>query len=320
MQRALDNAAAPGPRVSPNPRVGAVLVANDGRVFDGATEPPGQRHAERVALDAAGAAAKGATVYTTLEPCDHTGRTGPCTEALIDAGVARVVIAVGDPDPLVAGQGIKRLESSGVDVTTEVLVDDASQQLRAYLHHRSRGLPYVVLKLASSLDGRTAAPDGTSQWITGAEARAHGHALRAASDAVLVGAGTVRSDDPSLTVRDAPGDDPLRVVLGRAPVGAKVHPCQEMSGELPGVLKELAAQGVLQLMVEGGATTAASFHAAGLVNEYHLYMAPALFGGDDGISLFAGPGAATMADVWRGSVASVAQLGDDLCVVVVPNP
>jgi diaminohydroxyphosphoribosylaminopyrimidine deaminase/5-amino-6-(5-phosphoribosylamino)uracil reductase len=289
--------------------------------FEGATAPTGGPHAEVRALALAGEAARGATLYATLEPCVHHGRTPPCTDAIISAGVSRVVIGIQDPDSRVAGRGVAALREAGIEVTEGVAADEVAEQLAPYIKHRRTGHPWVVLKMAASLDGRTAAPDGTSRWITGAAARRDVHRLRGNSDAVLVGAGTVRADDPELTVRldddrTADDDQPLRVVLGRAPEGAKVQPVLELEGDLGGVLDELGQRGVLQLLVEGGSTVAHEFHAAGLVDRYILYLAPALFGGDDGRPIFAGPGAGTIADVWRGRLVSVEQLGDDLRVEV----
>jgi diaminohydroxyphosphoribosylaminopyrimidine deaminase / 5-amino-6-(5-phosphoribosylamino)uracil reductase len=306
---------------SPNPWVGCVIVAADGREAEGATQPPGGAHAEAVALDVASEAGldvRGATVYVTLEPCSHHGRTPPCADALVAAGVGRMVVALVDPDPLVSGRGLDRLRVAGVDVTTGVAAAVVRDELAPYLTHRTTGRPYVVLKLAASLDGRTAAPDGTSRWITGEAARADAHRLRAESDAVLVGAGTVRADDPALTVRHADGRDPLRVVLGHAPPGARVHPALELEGDLQTVLDELGARDVLQVLVEGGAGVAGAFHRAGLVDRYVLYLAPALFGGDDAPGLFSGPGAATMSDVWRGRITRVTPLGDDIRVDLSP--
>jgi diaminohydroxyphosphoribosylaminopyrimidine deaminase/5-amino-6-(5-phosphoribosylamino)uracil reductase len=314
MRRALELAAAVRGRTSPNPWVGCVVLTPDGRRFEGATQPPGGPHAEVVALTAAGVHATGATLFSTLEPCSHHGRTPPCVDAIIDAGVARVVVAIGDPDPQVAGQGLARLRDAGIEVVTGVEERDAMALLAPYLKHRTTGRPWVVLKLAATLDGRTAAPDGSSQWITGEAARADAHRLRAESDAVLVGAGTVRADDPSLTVRLAEGADPRRVVLGRAPEGARVHPATEVDGDLEEILDGLGGDGVLQLLVEGGAAVAHAFHTARLVDRYVLYLAPALFGGDDGRAVFAGPGAPSIDDVWRGRLISVEQLGEDLRV------
>jgi diaminohydroxyphosphoribosylaminopyrimidine deaminase/5-amino-6-(5-phosphoribosylamino)uracil reductase len=198
--------------------------------------------------------------------------------------------------------------------------------LAAYLKHRTTGRPWVVLKLASSLDGRIAAPDGSSRWITGEPARLDAHRLRARSDAVLVGAGTVRADDPALTVRLHPGDpcfrgpdsQPLRVVLGTLPNGAAAAPALEVHGELDGVLDELGARGVLQVLVEGGSHVAHEFHRSGLVDRYVLYLAPALFGGDDARPVFAGPGAPSIDDLWRGTIESVTSLGGDLRVELSP--
>lgn len=320
MRRAMRNAASVRSQTSPRPWVGAVVVSRDGEVFDGATEPAPGRHAEVVALDAAGTASRGATVVCTLEPCSHVATTGACADALVAAGVARVVVGVEDPDERVRGSGIARLREAGLDVSVGVGADDVRAQLAPYLVHRATGRPYVVLKLAATLDGRTAAPDGTSQWITGEAARVDAHRLRAESDAVLVGAGTVRADDPSLTVRHVEGRDPRRVVLGSAPASAKVRPALEWTGDVVELLDELGRRDVVQLLVEGGATVAHDLHAAGLVDHYVVYLAPALMGGDDGRALFAGSGARSIDDVWRGRIVDVVRLGDDLRIDLEPGP
>jgi len=254
MARALALADAVHGTTTPNPWVGSVVVTRNGAVFEGATAPPGGWHAEVTALRRAGAAARGATLYTTLEPCAHHGRTPPCVDAIVDAGVARVVVGVLDPDRQVSGRGAARLRAAGVEVTVGECGQEIEEHLAPYLKHRRTGRPWVVLKLAATLDGRTAAPDGTSRWITGPDARLDVHRLRASSDAVLVGAGTIRADDPELTVRlDPPASrQPLRVVLGRAPEGARVHPAVELSGDLGAVLEDLGRRGVLQVLVEGG--------------------------------------------------------------------
>jgi diaminohydroxyphosphoribosylaminopyrimidine deaminase/5-amino-6-(5-phosphoribosylamino)uracil reductase len=236
--------------------------------------------------------------------------------------VARVVIGMLDPDPLVRGRGVDQLRGAGIAVDVGIGADEVAEQLAPYLKHRRSGLPWVVLKLACTLDGRIAAPDGSSRWLTGPEARADAQRLRAESDAVLVGAGTVRADDPELTVRNgAPvAEQPLRVVLGQIPRGARVEPALEMTGDPATVLGELGAKGIVQVMVEGGAHVAHAFHAASLVDRYVLYMVPALFGGDDGVPMFAGPGAATLDRVWRGRLVSVTSLGQDLRVELEPCP
>jgi diaminohydroxyphosphoribosylaminopyrimidine deaminase / 5-amino-6-(5-phosphoribosylamino)uracil reductase len=238
-----------------------------------------------------------------------------------------VVVGVEDPDPQVSGRGIAALRSAGLEVESGVEADAVREQLAPYLKHRRTGRPWVVLKLAATLDGRTAAPDGSSQWITGEMARLDAHRLRARADAVLVGAGTVRTDDPALTVRLPPDDpdfrppdaQPIRVVLGRVPAGASVEPAVELRGDLGDVLDELGSRGVLEVLVEGGATVAHAFHTSGLVDRYVLYLAPALFGGDDARPLFAGPGAPTLDDLWRGQVRSVTSLGGDLRVELSPS-
>ncbi len=328
MGRAVAAAAPVQGRTAPNPGVGAVVVPAGGsdpargRWFEGATAPPGGPHAEIAALRAAGSAAEGATLYVTLEPCSHHGRTPPCTDAIVAAGIRRVVVALADPDSQVDGSGIAALRTAGLEVEEGVGEEPAREQLAPYLKHRRTGRPWVVLKLAASLDGGTAAPDGTSQWITGEQARADAHRLRARSDAVLVGAGTVRADDPGLTVRLPPGDplsrrpdeQPLRVVLGSVPAGAAVAPALELGGTPAEVLDQLGDRGVLQVLVEGGATVAHAFHHAGVVDRYVLYLAPALFGGGDARPLFVGPGATSIDGLWRGRLHSVTSLGGDLRV------
>ncbi|MCK4177371.1 bifunctional diaminohydroxyphosphoribosylaminopyrimidine deaminase/5-amino-6-(5-phosphoribosylamino)uracil reductase RibD [Aciditerrimonas ferrireducens] len=322
MGRALALAGERGPAVAPNPWVGCVVLGPEGQVVgEGATEPPGGRHAEVVALEAAGAAARGGTLVVTLEPCSHHGRTPPCVDAVLAAGVRRVVVGLEDPDPRVQGRGLAALAAGGVEVRSGLRAEAVEEQLAPYLTHRRTGRPYVVLKLAASLDGRIAAPDRSSKWLTGPEARADVHRLRAASQAVLVGAGTVRADDPELTVRlpgHAEDRQPLRVVLGAVPPGARVEPAEQVGGDLVTVLEDLGRRGVLQLLVEGGAAVAHAFHAAGLVDRYVFYYAPALFGGADALPMFAGPGAQSMGALWRGRIVGVARLGDDLKVELVP--
>ncbi len=319
MREAVHVAASAQLTCRPNPWVGAVLVAVDGRRFSGFTQPVGQAHAEVQALRAAGDAARGATMYVTLEPCNHVGRTPPCTDALIAAGVSRVVVAMQDPDVRVAGSGIARLRDAGLHVDVGVGAVEVNEQLAPYLHHRRTGRPFVVLKLAMTIDGYIAAKSGAGGWITGSAARRRVHEMRAASDAILVGAGTVRADDPQLTVRDAPGASPRRIVLGRAPSDARVRPCTEWSGSLTDLLDTLGNDGVLQLMVEGGASVATQFHAAGLIDRYVFHIAPAIMGGGDAVPAFAGDTAATLADVWRGRLVSTQQLGDDVEVVIAPE-
>jgi diaminohydroxyphosphoribosylaminopyrimidine deaminase/5-amino-6-(5-phosphoribosylamino)uracil reductase len=324
MRQAVAVAATARRTVSPRPWVGAVLVSADGDVFTGATEGQAGPHAEVVAItaaDAAGTKSQGATLYVTLEPCAHVGRTGPCADAVIAAGITRCVVGIVDPDPRVAGEGIDRLRRAGIDVTVGVARGEVNDQLAPYLTHRRTGRPHVVLKLAATLDGRTAAADGTSQWITGAQARYDAHRLRADSDAIVVGAGTVRVDDPSLTVRLDPdevtGTPPLRVVLGHAPAAARVQPCLEYQGPIEALLDDLGRRGVLQLMVEGGASVAHAFHQGGLVDRYVLYLAPALAGGDDARGLFAGAGAPSLDGLWRGEIVDVRRIGPDLRLDVV---
>ncbi|MDP6077599.1 MAG: bifunctional diaminohydroxyphosphoribosylaminopyrimidine deaminase/5-amino-6-(5-phosphoribosylamino)uracil reductase RibD [Acidimicrobiales bacterium] len=325
MTRAIEVAERARYRSSPNPWVGAVVVADGCVVGTGATSPPGGAHAEVVALADAGDQARGATLYTTLEPCCHEGKTAPCTSVIAEAGISRVVAAVTDPDPDVAGGGFAALAEARIGVDAGIEAGAVEEQLLPYLTHRRTGLPYVVLKLAATLDGRIAATDGSSTWITGPEARQDVHRLRAQSDAICVGAGTIRADDPRLTVRDWPGAeaaaarDPRRVVLGAIPEGAEVMPAESHEGPLEDLLVDLAGDGVLQLLVEGGADVAGRFHRAGLVDRYVIYIAPAILGGDDSVPMMTGPGGTTMADVARGSFTTVIRLGGDLRIDMVSD-
>jgi len=299
----------------PNPWVGAVLVdpATGAAVGEGVTQPPGSAHAEVMAIAAAGELARGATLVVTLEPCSHTGRTGPCVEAIIAAGIARVVVAIEDPDERVAGQGIARLREAGIDVTLGLQADEVLDDLRPYLHHRRTGRPYVVAKVAATLDGAVAMADGSSQWITGPEARYDGHLIRAASQAIIVGAGTVRSDDPTLTARLHDRVlEPRRIVLGHAPAGAKVHPCEEFSGELTDLLDQLGSEGILQVLIEGGPRVVSSAIEAGLVQRVTWYVAPALAGLSTSAPALASLQTETISALRRGRFVAVTRLGEDV--------
>ncbi|MFG6455909.1 bifunctional diaminohydroxyphosphoribosylaminopyrimidine deaminase/5-amino-6-(5-phosphoribosylamino)uracil reductase RibD [Roseateles sp. BYS96W] len=279
----------------PNPRVGCIILAADGRELGaGHTQAAGQAHAEVMALrDAAarGHDVRGATAVVTLEPCSHHGRTPPCCDALIAAGIARVMVAVQDPNPQVAGQGVDRLRAAGIDVQlADAGVADAARELNiGFFSRMQRGRPFVRLKSAISLDGRTALPDGRSQWITGEAARTDGHAWRRRAGAVLTGIGTVLADDPRLDVRLVPTPkQPLRLVLDpqqRLPAGARIlQPPGEARvigpgrADLPALLDDLGRQGINELHVEAGPTLSGAFLDAGLVDELLIYQAPMLIG------------------------------------------
>ena len=303
----------------PNPWVGAVVVCTSGAVFEGATQAPGSAHAEIVAINAArdaGESLSGATLYSTLEPCSHTGRTGPCAQAIIDAGISHVVTAIADPDEKVSGRGITMLRDAGVHVTEGVCAEEVNTQLAPYLHHRRTGRPFVMLKMATTLDARTAIPNGP-RWITGDEARVRVHQLRAESDAIVVGSGTVRSDDPELTVRHVDGPSPRRIVLSHSNVSsdAKVQPCQVWNGDLESLLDTLGADGVIQLMVEGGPTVATAFHERGLINRYVFHIAPTIAGSIDAPGVFADSDALPLTDC---TLVSAAAYGADLEIVLDP--
>jgi diaminohydroxyphosphoribosylaminopyrimidine deaminase/5-amino-6-(5-phosphoribosylamino)uracil reductase len=326
MRRALELAER-GPVTGGNPQVGCVLLDDVGRIVaEGWHRGAGTPHAEVDALSHL-TDARGLTAVVTLEPCNHTGRTGPCSEALIAAGVARVVYAVSDPGQQSAG-GAERLRAAGVDVIPGVLADEVGELLHVWLTAVARKRPWVTVKWASTLDGRAAASDGTSQWITGTAARQRVHEQRAASDAILVGTGTVYADDPQLTARGDAGElvrhQPVPVVVGERPIPANAalhrHPAgviETGTRDLERVLAELDARDIRRVYVEGGPTLASAVVAAGLADEYAVYLAPALLGGD---RLAIGDlGIRTIADARRLHIVSVEQLGEDLLVIARPE-
>lgn len=316
-----------GPR-GINPQVGAVILSPDGEIVaEGWHRGAGTPHAEVDALSKlAPDGARGATAVVTLEPCNHTGRTGPCSEALIAAGVARVVYAVDDPGVQSSGGGA-RLREAGVDVEAGVLAADGRALLDSWLTVQRLGRPLVTLKWAQSLDGRAAAGDGTSQWITGPEARADVHRRRSEADAILVGTGTLLADDPALTARRPDGSlfeaQPRPVVVGTraVPQDAQVrrHPrpfLQDEGDDLADLLSRLRELGAHRVFVEGGPTLASAFLREGLVDEVLVYLAPTLIGGS---RLAVGDiGVGTIDAQRRLDVASVERLGRDLLVVAHP--
>jgi len=313
-QRGLGN-------VWPNPAVGSVLV-RDGRIVGrGWTQPGGRPHAERMALDQAGDAARGATAYVTLEPCAHEGRTPPCANALIKAGVARVVTALTDPDPRTAGQGHAMLRAAGIDVTEDVLSAEARHLQRGFLLRVTEARPMVTLKLACSLDGRIATASGESQWITGPAARQHTHLLRLRHDAIMVGGGTARADRPSLNVRGfGPRRQPVRVIVSSGelpalpPEGEDFGPILRASGPVQDILRELAARGITRVLCEGGGGLAAQLLAADLVDDLVIYSAGMVLGGD-GAAAVAALGLTSLAQAPRLQFMRAFRVGPDLCQI-----
>ncbi|MFZ8758087.1 bifunctional diaminohydroxyphosphoribosylaminopyrimidine deaminase/5-amino-6-(5-phosphoribosylamino)uracil reductase RibD [Microbacterium sp. HMH0099] len=327
MRRALQLARG-GPR-GLNPQVGAVILSPTGDVLaEGFHRGAGTPHAEVDALSQLppGAAA-GATAVVTLEPCNHTGRTGPCAVALLEAGVSRVVYALDDPTDAASG-GAARLRSAGVDVESGVERDAAAALVHDWTHLQRTGRPVVTVKWAQSLDGRAAADDGTSQWITGPDARRDVHLRRAAADAIIAGTGTVRADDPALTARAEDGslleNQPVPVVIGESEVAPDAavhrHPHPVIlarTRDLSVVLADLGARGIQRVFVEGGPTLASSFLRADLADEVLVYVAPVLLGGS---RLALGDiGVPTIADARRLRVTRIETLGDDLLVVAHPH-
>lgn len=328
MRRALE-LARNGPAWGPNPQVGCVLLDRSGQpLAEGWHRGAGTAHAEVDALSKLPlGGAIGATAVVVLEPCNHIGRTGPCSEALLFAGVERVVYATSDPDAHAAG-GARRLAEAGVEVIGGVLVEEVEAVLHRWLTAVRLGRPHITLKWASSLDGRAAATDGSSRWITGNEARLDVHLRRADSAAILVGTGTLLADDPSLTARDARGDllphQPTPVVVGRrripsaAAILAHPQPVLQISGEdLAGQLSDLFSRGITTAFVEGGPTLASALVRADLVDEYLIYLAPLLLGGDRMSILDAG--VPSLADAHQLRLTSTQRLGEDILVIARPT-
>ncbi|RMF46470.1 MAG: bifunctional diaminohydroxyphosphoribosylaminopyrimidine deaminase/5-amino-6-(5-phosphoribosylamino)uracil reductase RibD [Deltaproteobacteria bacterium] len=354
MRRALELAGNGEGRTRPNPPVGAVLVRDNAVIGEGWHQRAGMPHAEIEALLQAGEGARGADIYVTLEPCSHTGRTGPCARALIEAGVKRVVVGALDPNPQVAGRGVAMLEKAGVEVKTGILEEECSWLIGPFRRHILNGRPLVTLKAAITLDGATATSHGESQWISCEESRLDVHRFRDRVDAIMVGVGTVLRDNPRLNTRlpEGGGRDPVRVVVDsrlRMPAdaamlmmasevptfiattpeapgdkrreleraGAEIIVCDEIEGQgvdLAGLLDELGRRDLMHLMLEGGASLNHSMLRAGLVDRLRLYLAPRLFGGSDARGLFSGPDVGYIRAAHRLRYHRVERMGCDLVV------
>lgn len=358
MRLALEQADLALGSTSPNPAVGAVLVTDDGSVVGvGRTQPPGSAHAEVMALTQAGARARGATAYVTLEPCAHQGRTPPCTDALIAAGISVVRYAIDDPDVQVSGRGREQLEAAGVRVEVGDGADQSARLLEGYLKHRRTGLPAVVVKYAASLDGRIAASSGDSRWVSGPETLAWAHRIRPKLDAIVVGSGTITVDDPQLTARPEGAVEmvhqPVRVVLdarGRTPDRARVLqpgaptlvvttdaspegwrsamtaagaevlvlPSDEGHVDLRALLAELGARGMLTVLFEGGGIVLGSLFDRHLVDRVQAVIAPIIIGAASAPAAVAGRGVERMAQAPRLRDIEVTRLGDDVLIEGIP--
>ncbi len=327
MRLALEQAELVKGGTYPNPPVGAVILDQGGEIAGvGATEPTGGPHAEVVALERAGARAAGGTAVVTLEPCNHHGRTPPCVDALVAAGISTVVFAVSDPNAVAAG-GATRLAESGVNVVAAVLADDvAGGPLREWLHKQRTGLPHVTWKFATSIDGRSAAADGSSQWITSEAARADVHRRRAACDAIVVGTGTVFIDDPKLTARLPDGSladrQPLRVVVGEREISSDANVLNDDTRTMVirtrdphEVLKALSDR--TDILIEGGPTLAGAFLRAGVINRILAYVAPILLGGP--ITAIDDVGVLSIAHAQRWQFDGIEPIGPDVLLSLVPE-
>lgn len=356
MKRALLLARRGVGKTSPNPAVGCVVVCNDAIVGEGWHRKAGTPHAEVHALRMAGERARGADVFVTLEPCAHYGKTPPCTDALIRAGVRRVFVGMTDPNPLVSGRGMASLRAAGIEVECGIMEAHCRMLNEPFIKHVSTGVPFVTLKSAMTLDGKTATASGDSKWVTNEKSRRYVHRLRATVDAVMVGVGTVLADDPQLTCRmGVRGRDPLRVIVDsrlRTPptaalftmkspaktliacvqpdlpqartlvdAGAEIVPCRESGGrvDLKDLVRELGRRGIQSVLLEGGRELAGTALREGIIDKYLLFYAPKILGGDDGFGLCAGSGPLLMSEAVRLRDVTVAKFGGDILVKGYPE-
>lgn len=356
MKMALQLAQKARGNTSPNPLVGAVVVKENTVVGTGYHQKAGTPHAEVHALREAGDAARGADLYVTLEPCNHYGRTPPCTEAIIRAGIKRVFVALSDPNPLVSGKGLARLREHGIEVYEGLLAEEARKVNEVFFKYIRTKLPFVAIKTATSLDGKIATKTGESRWITGEEARLHGHMLRSTYDAVLVGIGTISVDDPSLTCRlpNQEGRDPIRIIADsklsiseesrvlnlqssaptiiattsqspadkRRLIEQKAPVLVVNEGPrvvLPSLLKVLGEMDITSVLVEGGGQINGAFLRESLVDKYYCYLAPKIIGGTKALGSFAGEGVSTLADAVCLTDISIEHLGEDFLITGYPK-
>ncbi|MFJ8237088.1 bifunctional diaminohydroxyphosphoribosylaminopyrimidine deaminase/5-amino-6-(5-phosphoribosylamino)uracil reductase RibD [Ureibacillus sp. NPDC094379] len=357
MQLALQLAATAKGNTNPNPIVGAVLVKNGVIVGTGLHRKAGEPHAEVHAFNMAGEHAKGATLYVTLEPCSHYGKTPPCAKLVIESKVSRVVVATTDPNPSVAGRGIRMIEDAGIEVEVGILEKEARKLNERFIHNMLTSRPFVISKFAMTADGKIATHTGHSKWITGEESRHQVHELRDEVDAILVGVGTVLADNPSLTTRlpERIGKNPIRIILDsnlRIPLNAivlqteeaktiivtstevdtsKVKAVEEKGATVLAVSKDehglnldemlsrLYEMGITDVLVEGGGEINASFLRAGLINKYFIYIAPKLIGGKNSKTPFTGEDVDTMDDALQLEFDDVEKVGEDLCIIAYPK-
>ena len=358
MKRALTLARQALGTTSPNPAVGAVIVKDGVLLGEGHTQPPGQSHAEVVALNCAGEGSRGASLFVTLEPCSTYGRTPPCTEAIVSANIREIYVAAKDPNPRVNGKGLSEIEAAGIKVFAGQEDEDTRELYEAFAKHVNTGMPFVTAKFAMSLDGKIATHTGDSKWVTGASARSQVHEMRSKCDAIMVGVNTVLRDDPQLTARDQQGNpgghQPLRVILdGNArtppnarllaepgdtlvattgPAGERVSALREVGAEilqlpatrdgmvdLCALLQALGARGVVSTLVEGGGTLLGSLFEHALVDKVRAYIAPVILGGRSAPTPVGGRGSATMSGAIRLTQVRVEQVGEDTLVTGYPS-